>query len=238
LWLKDFLSGVKYFSIIYGSSAFEGTLFESDIDVMIFVDDSFVTKTNIDLLTQKVIYLHKKYKLPIDEEVPFARKLLIPFSFADSVLAGRGFEIEGIKLNVPDIVKSEEFLASNNLLSRLCLNVLTTKCIILSGEFDIFYSYRGMATEFLISLILMNYNWLPSFEALVDKLYGDGQRDGENYLGYKKSAELDFHLKKLIPSVGKKMLEKGQLLQINDGLALSQTYLLKILEFHNRLNDK
>lgn len=235
LWIREFLSGKSYFCIIYGSSAFENTLFESDIDVMIFLEDSFATKENKDKITKKVMELHKKYNLPIDDEVPFSKKLLIPFSFLDKVITGFGFEIDGLKLSVPDIVKSKEFLASDELLSRLCLNVITTKNIILSGEFDIFYNYREVATEFLISLILSNYNWLPSFEALIEKLYSDGKREGEAYLGYKNGPDLDFHLKHLIPMVGKKMIERGQLIPFNNGLILSQSYLLKILESRNKL---
>lgn len=236
-WVRSFLEGEKYFCIIYGSSAFEKTLFESDIDVMIFVDDAFVTEKNIEIATKKVIELHRKYNLPIDEEVPFAKKLLVPFSFLESVLVGRGFKPEGVKLIVPDIIKSEEFLASKDLLARLCLNVMTTKSILLSGEFDTFYSFREMATEFIIALMLMNYNWIESFDDLVDKLYSDGTREGELYLGYKKGTELNFHLTKIVQTVGKKMLERGQLIAFNNGIALSQAYQLKLLNAHKSLID-
>lgn len=232
-WINEFLSHEKYFCLIYGSSAFEGTLFQSDIDVMIFVSDKFVTTDNVNKLKEKVIELHRKFNLPIDEEVPFEKKLLVPLSFLEKVITGKGFEQEGLKLIVPDIIKSQEFLASDNLLARLCLNVMTTKSILLSGEFETFYNFRESATEFLITLILMNYNWLSSFEELVDKLYGDGKREGEYYLGYKKGKELDFHLRKIIPHVGKKMLGKGQLISFNNGIALSQNYQIKILESHN-----
>lgn len=237
LWVKEFVGSHKYFCIIYGSSAFEDALFESDIDVMIFLEDVFVTEENKKIITKKVIDLHKKYNLPVDEEVPFAKKLLIPFSFLDKVLAGEGFRVDGLKIAVPDIIKSKEFLNSQGLLARLCLNVITTKSILLSGEFDIFYSYREAATEFVISLILSNYNWLSSFEEIVEKLYSDGAREGEYYLGYKKSEALDFHLKHIVPIVGKKMLERGQIIAFNNGLTLSQNYLLKILDANNRLRN-
>lgn len=68
---KEFI-GKDYFTIIYGSYAYKLNKKDSDLD-MVTVCNSF-SKQDIEKMVNFVKFIHRKYDLKIDYEVPYEKK--------------------------------------------------------------------------------------------------------------------------------------------------------------------
>jgi hypothetical protein len=61
-------------------------------------------------------------------------------------------------------------------------------------------------------------------DELCDHLYEFKGRAGEDFLGYKKSAALDEHLRPLVRNVFSEMLKKQEIIEFNGDYMLHQAY--------------
>ncbi len=229
-WLKVFMGDVEHVSIVYGSSVQFQHFFTSDIDLMIIAEDSFCTSKNIALIQEKVISLHKKYNLRIDEEVPFERKLLIPVSFAQNALAGTGFSRVEDKIVIPPIIKTTEFLSSDAMIARLFLNAVTTKNVLLSGDFGLFHQMRQDALRLLVWIVMSNIQPISNSEELFENFLSSGERSGEDYLGYKRGPLIEDHLRPLLHDAFNEMVKKNQIISFKDSFYLEQKFHFLMLE--------
>lgn len=168
--------------IIYGSNIYNSS--SSDLDVCLILND-------IDDLKRKKIILetlsfHKYYNLKTDEEIPHENKLLYTKDEVNSTLSNPPFYKNGIVV-IKDIVKSREFLSSNEMKQRLLLNILTTDHLTIGESTS---EYELKAWEIMIDVITKFYNLDKSSEEEIlecmykNKLTG---AEGEMYLGYKKN---------------------------------------------------
>jgi L-2,4-diaminobutyrate decarboxylase len=224
VWLETFLEGTDHISIVYGSSIYKNRLFKSDIDLMTIASDSFCTSDNKQNLKDKVVELHKKYSLPLDEEIPFERKLLVPLSFALRSLNGIGFELRQHKVLIQDIVKTHLFLSSDVMLARLIVNALSTKNILLSGAFDLYHHLKTQAIRLVVWVILKQVASVCGPDELCDLLYKQGARAGEEFLGYKKSRHLDEYLRPVVAQTFAEMQSRQEIVSLNKQFMLSQAF--------------
>ena len=229
-WLSDFAGGVEHVSLVYGSSVRKQQFFKSDVDLMVIAADEFCTDEHKDAIRIKVIELHAKYSLRIDEEVPYDKKLLVPLSFARASVGGGGFISNELSIEVPDIVKTPEFLNSSAMLARLALNVVTTKVVVLTGNFDLYYRLRQDGIRTLIFIMFCRLRSIASVNELCDALYGDQEREGELYLGYKDRQLVDDHLRTLTYEVFKGMLKAGQIVEYQGRFLIAQRFQFDMLD--------
>lgn len=116
------MGDTEYAAVIYGSRTSAGNHIESDVDIMIFAEDAFCTTHTTQSLKDLVLRIFDEEKIARDAEVPYERKLLVPISFAANV--PKAIQ-ESFHNEIVSIVKSTEYLKSDEMLSRLVLNVLT-----------------------------------------------------------------------------------------------------------------
>ena len=199
--------------ILYGSSVFG--INGHDLD-MCFVSEKEIQKDEFDELIKITKYYHNKYKLTIDEEVPYRNKLVYPKEFIDNTLNNGPFPIIDGRYQIPKIVKTPEFLSSVNMRKRLLLNILTTKHLLLTRNDKGIDDYVMKAYEYMIN-VLLSYANIDDFteEDLYKVFIQDPYTNdvGELYLGYKTNfKERVDYLKKMINISLKRMLENDELI--------------------------
>lgn len=228
-WLDIYIGSDNCICLVYGSSVYSEGIFDSDIDLMVLAPDKFCTAENAKMLQRKVTSLHEEYGLPIDDEVPYENKLLVPFSAVDEALSGKGFYLNKLNIVIPDVSKTHRFLSSGEMLSRLILNVLTTRSVVLAGDFDYFYRLKQAALRYLVKLVLDQIGWARSVQDIVLGFYSDGERSGEDYLGYKQTEEMDEYLSSSLESVVDSLIRDAEVLRFENGLTLSQKAKLNLV---------
>lgn len=110
--------------IIYGSNVFKAN--SSDLDVCIIGDN--ICEEDKKTIKEKVIEFHNKHNLRIDQEVPYENKLVFSYQEIKEAIIDHPFMEKGITIINP-ILKTKEFLASEEMRKRLIINILTTKHI-------------------------------------------------------------------------------------------------------------
>ena len=99
--------------IIYGSNIFN--INSSDLDVCITGDN--INNADREKITEKVIEFHHKYKLKIDQEVPYENKLIFSYQDIKNAIIDNPFENRGI-ISINPIIKTNEFLSSTEMKKR------------------------------------------------------------------------------------------------------------------------
>lgn len=180
--------------IIYGSNIYNES--SSDLDVCVVIDEYDELLEN--KIINKTIQFHKEYNLKIDEEIPHNNKLVYTINEIENTLSNPPFYIDG-KVIINDIVKTKEFLSSNEMKQRLLLNILTTDHLTIGMDT---LEYEKRAFKIIIDVIKSYYNITNNsedeiLECMYKNRYTDAQ--GEMYLGYKKKYQAkDNYLKKKI----------------------------------------
>ncbi|MEI6731828.1 MAG: hypothetical protein WCK90_04060 [archaeon] len=189
-------------ALIYGSAAYKQNNRLSDLDLM-FVCKSF-TKSELDKTITFAKKLHRRYDLPIDNEVPYRRKLLFnQLDFEDAILGG-GFEYRDDKFIIPDIIKNSDFLDSKKMGKRLALNAMTTPNIFVSRKREYYDQITKTAfmniTKIVVSALKMPKVGLNKF---IETLVGQGEKSGEMFLGYKPIPEVKEFLRENLIKLNK-----------------------------------
>lgn len=169
--------------IFYGSSIYGVS--SSDLDVCIICNDD--CDKYIDDIISKTMAFHKKYNLKLDEEIPHKNKLIYKLSEIEFMLNFNPFFING-EYYISDIVKSDEFLSSKEMKTRLLLNILTTNHKTF-GDNVLISKFEEKAWDIILDAII-GYNKMDTYDAdsILKMLYVNQYTgsSGEMYLGYKK----------------------------------------------------
>jgi hypothetical protein len=177
----------KYFSCIYGSSASNEINIGSDVDLFIskrkFVSNDFKNIVGV------VENIHSRYDLPIDQEVPFSNKLLITTVEMNNSVNMFGIEVRNNKFHIPDVVKSKEFLESDEIKFRLIFNALTTPHLYMGNDVNNYEKFKKIAEKNLIILACDMGNKLHLEKKHFLKIITENSEGskGEMFLGYKES---------------------------------------------------
>ncbi len=172
-------------SILYGSTVFG--VDSSDLD-MSFIRDKDLTSNDMKLLKQMTIDYHMSNNLQLDDEVPYENKLIYTYDFLNQTMKDLPFPMVNNRFIIPKIIKSKEFLSSQEMKKRLILNILTVKHLIFNGNPNILKPYEQTAWKKMIDVII-SYANLSEFtlDEIMNCFIKDpyNELDGEMYLGYK-----------------------------------------------------
>lgn len=180
--MLDIFPNLNLGIIIYGSNIFN--INSSDLDVCIIADN--ICEEDKMKITKKVIEFHHKYKLKIDQEVPYENKLIFSYQEIKDAIINHPFINAGITTINP-IMKTEEFLSSMEMRKRLILNILTTKHITINCN-HVIKQYEKEAWDVILKTII-EYAGLSELtpENILKNIYCDVYtgNEGEMFLGYK-----------------------------------------------------
>jgi len=182
---REYLQQYDHFVCVYGSCASGYYCGTSDIDVFIFVE-----QYNVEILTKSIDFLtdlHVQCRLNIDNEVPYANKLVVSYQDVVHAINLRPFFNANGECYVPPIEKTEKFLSSKEIRWRLILNALTSPHRFISGNKEKYLFFKVEAEKSItrLSYKLMNTPG-PTLDDLVRRLlFGVHGEEGEMYLGYK-----------------------------------------------------
>src|SRR3989338_6018742 len=198
----------EYFTIIYGSYAYGVNASNSDLDFVTVSRD--FNQPNLRNTLEFVFDLYKRYNLAFDDEVPHEKKLLASYQTLDNAIGGRGFEKRDGRIYVPPVVKTKEFLHSNEIAMRLLLNSITGKNIFVSGDQGYYSQKRKQAVENMVGFIF-SIDGVDSFTVreFVQSLIGPPERHGEMYLGYKDKPAVRTHLIETFGKEFKRLVNTG-----------------------------
>lgn len=198
------------FVIIYGSWAFGLNDKSSDAD-MVGVCLKF-NKKQMKNTISFVKNLHKKYKLEFDEEVPYEKKLLATPDFVEKAILGKGFEKHKNSIKIQLIVKTREFLSSDEMALRLLLNALTTKSIFCGGDYKIYKETKEKALKNCVRIFFsaweINNTDLDSFVRNLIKRNG---KSGQFYLGFEDHSKVKNYLRTTFSDTFKSLLKENYL---------------------------
>ena len=177
------------FLCVYGSSVYKPQPNHSDVDMLCAVPDTHVNSVDVSQLGKIIHDAHITYGHKVDQEVPYANKLLYSFSDLGDAVKLKAFERTGFgTILVQDILKEPEFLASRQVKLRLGLNALTTPNIVVgtTGRAEkAFTELAGLAVTALG--ISLNGALECRVSDIVGRLCTSGSgATGEMFLGYKE----------------------------------------------------
>lgn len=194
-WLYDILWDDNFFSLIYGSFASETNTLKSDLDVVIWTP-KFSKKTFKDL-KDFVIEIHKKHNLCLDNEVPYETKLFVPYNIFDKASKLSGLPLKNNIIKIPRILKTKDFLATEQIRSRLLFNILTIPTISSWTDIEELNKMKLEAEKNLVLLGLHLFwkNKITIEDFLWTLLIADDWREWEFFLWYKNNLKVVEHLK-------------------------------------------
>ena len=218
------------FAIIYGSSVRTRSL-QSDLDV------AFVLSKAIPGIQERaevfIRELHDKHSLIIDQEVPFANKLVYTPSQVRNALSLSYF-IDPLsnRCVVSPVRKEKDFLASAEVNGRLLLNALTTPHIVV-GETERVSRFQELAGRQIcllsITLLLQDNEKISPDNSFAVLETGRSGEKGEMYLGYKTEYEdTRKALKELLLESYNGLARDGTLLKQGDGWTMLDDPIMNI----------
>ncbi|KAG4076081.1 hypothetical protein HA402_011427 [Bradysia odoriphaga] len=151
-------SGESYFVVVYGSYGYGFVKPRSDLDIVFYCSDEHCTDDRRSRIITFVKALHVKHNMQIDNEIPYPFKILLPYSFLKSACDGKGI----IKTNgngqwswhIPRILKSTEYLTSNEFLLRFFMGVFLNENFLVSGDAHMYNKCKGLAARNLTRAVI------------------------------------------------------------------------------------
>lgn len=170
--------------LMYGSTVYGIVSHDLDISFIVRSFDQDVYER----IKTRTIEFQIKHNMELDQEVPYASKLVYTDSDIECMLRNTPFQkVNGIYVISP-IEKTPEFLSSKEMKYRLLLNILTTRSILLQGDKARIEVYKQKAWDLLVQVII-SYNQLSEIDIdhFLKLLYRDEKtnQEGEMFLGYK-----------------------------------------------------
>jgi|SRR3989344_6988377 len=202
------------FCVIYGSYPDGVAKTTSDLDI--FVANKEYNQALFHDLRKVVIEVHRKFNIPLDEEVSFRNKLLVTFNELEKAAQLNGMDMADNRFIVPDLIKTELYLESEQIKLRLLFNAISTPHYVL-WENDYYSLVKSKVIENLfwlaIDLLGTKKSTLDEIVAILfeDKNY----RQGERYLGYKPYP-------KVIQKIKENILNEA--IRLNDGGVIVYDY--------------
>ena len=205
----------KYFCIVYGSYCYGLEAKDSDIDVLIVSEK--LNARRIKSVSKKVIDLHKKLGLSIDAEVPHRIKTICDFQTLSLAIKGKCFEVKNKKMFIPPIIKDKKFLESKEVVMRLLLNSLTSKSFFVCGDRKLYHKKREECSETIIKVVFSVFS-INSIKAnnFVDMIISNGEKEGEDFLGYKNISVVRKYLMKSFFKTFESLVKDGKLIRKKD----------------------
>ena len=171
--------------IIYGSNIYNVS--SSDLDVCLIAENK--GSYDLDRIICETLKFHETYGLKLDEEIPHKNKLVYSFDEIEDTLQNPPFYNNG-QFVINDIIKTKEFLNSEEMKKRLLLNILTTDHLVVGNRLDRIKKYEAKAWDILLEVVTEYFNLTsPSVSDILQVLYVNPYTgaEGEMYLGYKKN---------------------------------------------------
>lgn len=171
--------------IMYGSNCLgENT---QDLDVCIFISP------NVDnYIKEEIIKDTKQFSidsgLKIDEEISYENKLMYSIDEVEAYVLTNPFINRQGEYEIKDIVKSKEFLNSDEMRHRLLLNILTTYHSVAYGDRVFVECCEKKAWYIIYTTIMHYYKWTKlDVDSFIEGLYTNKKTNqkGEMFLGYK-----------------------------------------------------
>lgn len=210
----------RYFTAIYGSHAYGLNGPASDLDT-VTICKSF-DASRLKRIVDFTISFHKKHGLAIDAEVPYEKKLLMTFDQLEKALAGYGFKLENWQLIVPPVVKTSQFLNSEEVALRLALNALTGQSVFVCGNMGVYSNAVARARENLVAFMFaIEKKGFFTPASFVDALVSKDEKTGEMYLGYKNMSAIKKYLVNTFANVMETLAREGKLEQFGAKKAYS-----------------
>jgi len=170
--------------LLYGSAVY-GKI-SSDLDIT-FVVRKFDSK-NYEDIKKLTIEFQRLHGMELDQEVPYASKLIYTDTEVQHMLKNTPFQKVGGIYRITPVQKTTEFLSSKEMKFRLLLNILTTRSLVLQGDKSKIDAYKQDAWDLLVRVII-SYNGLSEIDMdhFIKLLYRDEKtnQEGEMFLGYK-----------------------------------------------------
>lgn len=233
--IKDFFNRTfkkdLLFLIIYGSWAFGLNNKNSDVDIVAVC--SKYNKKQLQKVIFFVIDLHKKYGLELDEEVPYEKKLLVTEKFVEKAILGNGFKKTKKKIIIQPVVKTKNFLSSDEIAMRLFLNAITTKNIFCAGNKKYFKRIREEALKNSVRIFYSAWNIeKASTDYFVDNLISRKGKSGQWYVGFDNLPPVRKYLKKTFEKVFKSLTHKEYLKKIKN------EFFINNIRWFEKINQK
>lgn len=198
---RNSLTLEDFFVFIYGSYATSHFTQESDLDI-VFATETY-NDVDFDRIQDFVFSQHAKYRLTIDQEVPYRNKLLVTY---EDIVQAASLDVFGVtedgRFLIPEITDDIDFLASQDARKRLLLNAMTTPHVLIHGNQEAYGSLRTACEKAIVRLArgMGNAALMSSSDLLASLLnqHEDGS-SGRAYLGYKEERqEVIDHLEQVI----------------------------------------
>lgn len=180
--------------LLYGSVASGLNESSSDIDLVFIRDELREAERNI--LIDSVKDLHRDLGLPLDDEVPFSVKLFCSWRDLENAAQGKCFWADAQRVRYSKVVKTKEFLSSEEIRLRLLLNALAGPHVIFRDRTDSRIGNLVQEAQATLCWTAAINSKLQCFDAqkLVKWLISDGTVHGEEHLGFKESPAVLTHL--------------------------------------------
>ncbi len=178
------------FTCVYGSSLYHPTKVTSDVDLFVVSDAPALKEpATVDGIVDTIKGLHVRYGRKIDEEVPFANKLVYRHGDLEDATRLRCFEIDSTSGNItiPAVEKTDAFLNGRGIKLRLALNALTTPHLVIAEDPSAYEEHKAAAETAMVAAGIAthagsDFRAEDIFDALT---VGPDNSTGEMYLGYK-----------------------------------------------------
>ncbi|MBU1201347.1 MAG: hypothetical protein KKA51_02510 [Nanoarchaeota archaeon] len=208
---STYSDGRRHFTYAYGSHITGYASEFSDLDIVTIGDD--YSKKDIEEIKNYIIDFHNKNNLKIDEEVPFEKKLVCSYNMMLGAVLGEGFHYDdaGMPL-VPELILTQEYLQSDELMKRILLSTITNKSYLLSGSYEDYSFYEQKGWEKIVEVIFyMNNNQPLKQDSFLELMISNGERTGRDYLGYMNKEPVRNYLTNKINEKFNIFLKKGLL---------------------------
>lgn len=171
------------FCVIYGSYPDGVAKDTSDLDI--FIANNEYDQTLFNDLRKIVVGVHRKFNIPLDKEVSFRNKLLVTFNELEKAIRLNGMDMTDNRFIVPDLIKTELYLESEQIKLRLLFNALSKPHYVLwKNDYYSLVKNKVIENLFWLAIDLLGTKQCKLDEIVAILFEDKNHRQGEKYLGY------------------------------------------------------
>ncbi|HVS58584.1 MAG TPA: hypothetical protein VHD60_02470 [Candidatus Saccharimonadales bacterium] len=218
---NGFIAGTpEAFVCIYGSSVYGTPDSQADVDLLCAVPDTHVEGIDVEALGAFIHDTHVRYGHYVDQEVPYANKLVYSFSDLRDAVTLQAFERDTRgSVFVPEIQKTSDFLSSRPIKLRLGLNALTTPNILICKEDYVAKCYLALAGMSItaVGVSLSEKECCDANDVIAAICVSKTEASGEMFLGYKlEHASVHQYLQTTIKRALQRLAVNGYITELKD----------------------